>query len=59
MREKGGARRRGWKPIDDGRTTITPESWDAEIDKLKELLQDDGARRLVLDWTLEREEESP
>ena len=46
----------GWRPIDQGQTTIALESWDTEIDKLKELLQGDGARRLVLDWTLEREE---
>ena len=49
-----------WKAIERGRTTIAPEEWDAEAAKLAALLRNsDGLRRLVLTWSLEREEESP
>ena len=43
-----------------GHAKITAENWDAEIARLAALLKDgDGRDRLVLTWTLEREEESP
>jgi hypothetical protein len=58
--QKTGERSKVWKSIEHGRTTIGPEEWDAEAAKLAALLKDnDGRRRLVLKWSLEREEESP
>jgi hypothetical protein len=49
-----------WKAINSGQANITRESWEAEVAKLAALLGDgEGLRRLVLKWSLEREEESP
>jgi hypothetical protein len=57
---KTGERGKVWKSIERGRTTIGPEEWDAEAAKFAALLRDsNGRRRLVLNWSLEREEESP
>jgi hypothetical protein len=52
-------KRKVWRPIERGRMTIAPESWDDEAARLASLLKDGAGRlRLVLNWSLEREEET-
>ncbi len=50
----------GWKTIGRGKATITAEDRESELDKLAAMLRDANGRfRLVLNWTLERQEGSP
>ena len=53
--EGSGEKLKVWKSINKGRITLAPQNWDAEVEKLKAMLNDGGVRRLVISWTLERE----
>jgi hypothetical protein len=49
-----------WRAIDRGHKAIDAENQEVELARLAALLRDGGGRRrLVVDWVLEREEESP
>jgi hypothetical protein len=48
---------RAWKPIRTGNGTFSPEAAATELEQLVQLLREgEGPRRLILSWTLEREE---